>query len=81
MATKKSSWVLIALFVISVGLLCSVPQAMAETMNHKAFLHVTQSQNVQIGDVANHWVGYGMVSSTRTFSCNATFEVVINGIE
>lgn len=53
---KKSSWVLIALFVISVGLLCSVPQAMAETLNYKAFMHVTQSQNVQIGDVATHWV-------------------------
>ena len=53
---KKSSWVLIALFVISVGLLCSVPQAIAETLSFKSFLHVTQSQNVQIGDVGNHWV-------------------------
>jgi hypothetical protein len=53
---KKSSWVLIALFVISVGLLCSVPHAIAETLSYKSFLHVTQSQMVQIGDVASHWV-------------------------
>jgi len=53
---KKSSWVLIVLFVISVGLLCSVPQVIAETLSFKSFLHVTQSQMVQIGDVASHWV-------------------------
>lgn len=53
---KKSRWVLITLLVISIGLLCSVPQAMAETLNYKVFLHVTQSQMVQIGDVASHWV-------------------------
>ena len=53
---KKSSWVLIALFVISMGLLYSVPQAMAETLNYKVFLHVTQSQMIQIGDAASHWV-------------------------
>ncbi len=53
---KKSSWVLKVLLVISVGLLCSVPQAIAEIMSFKSFLHVTQSQMVQIGDVASHWV-------------------------
>ena len=53
---KKSRRVLIALLVISVGLLCFVPQAIAETLSVKSFLHVTQSQNVQIGDAADHWV-------------------------
>jgi hypothetical protein len=54
---KKSRWVFIALFGISVGLLYSVPQAMAETLSYKFLLPVTQRQAVQIGDVTNHWVG------------------------
>ena len=33
-----------------------MPQAKAETLNYKTFMHVTQSQMVQIRDVASHWV-------------------------
>lgn len=55
---KKSSWLFIGSFVISVGLLCSVPQAMAETLSYKFLLPVTQRQAVQIGDVTSHWVGF-----------------------
>ena len=54
--TKKSRWIFVGLFVISVGILCSVPQTMAETLNYKSFSHVTQSQRVQIGDLGSHWV-------------------------
>jgi hypothetical protein len=54
---KKSSWLLVGLFVMSVGLLCSVTQAMAETLSYKFLLPVTQRQGVQIGDVGSHWVG------------------------
>ena len=53
---KKSSWVLVGLFVISVGILCCVPEPMAEILNYKSFVHVTQKQRVQIGDVAGHVV-------------------------
>ncbi len=53
---RKSRWILITLFVISVGILCCVPEPMAETLNYKSFVHVTQRQMVQVGDVAVHWV-------------------------
>jgi len=54
---KKSSWLIVSLFVFSVGFLCSVPQAMAETLSYKFLIPVTQRQVVQVGDVPNHWVG------------------------
>lgn len=57
---KKSSWLLRGSFVISVGLLCSVPQAMAETLSYKFLLPVTQRQVVQIGDVPSHGVGFAV---------------------
>jgi hypothetical protein len=56
--TKKSSWLIVGLFVISVGLLCFVPQAMAETLSYKFFLPVTQREMIPIGDVEGHGVGF-----------------------
>ena len=54
---KKSSWVLVGLFVILVGLLCSVPPAMSETLSYKFFMPVTQREMIPIGDVEGHGVG------------------------
>ena len=55
--TKKSSWLIVGLFVISIGILCSMPQAMAETLSYKFLIPVTLRQVVQVGDVPSHWVG------------------------
>jgi hypothetical protein len=54
---KKTSWLIVSLFVISVGFLCSIPQAMAETLSYKFLTPVTLRQVVQVGDVPSHWVG------------------------
>jgi hypothetical protein len=54
---KKTSWLVVSLFVISIGLLCSMPQAMAETLSYKFLLPVTLRQVVPVGDVPNHGVG------------------------
>ena len=56
--TKNSSWLIVGLFVISIGILCSMPQAMAETLSYKFFLPVTQRQVIPIGDVEGHGVGF-----------------------
>ena len=55
---KKSSWLIVGLFVISIGILCSMPQAMAEALSYKFFLPVTQRQVIPIGDVEGHGVGF-----------------------
>ena len=55
--TKKSSWLIVGLFVISVGLLCSVPQALAETLSYKFLFPVTQREITPIADVEGHGVG------------------------
>ena len=57
---KNSSWLIVGLFVISIGILCSMPQAMAETLSYKFFLPVTQRQVVQIEDVPSHGVGFAV---------------------
>ena len=54
---KKSCMLIVSLFIISAGLLYSMPQAMAETLSYKFFLPVTQRQIIPIGDVEGHAVG------------------------
>ena len=56
MATKKSKWIVLSIFIIAAWLLGSVPQATAETLNYKLFNHVTKMEMVPIADVEGHSV-------------------------
>jgi len=51
MATKKSMWVFIGILVISVWILGSGIQAMAETMNYEFYTWVIKSESASIGDM------------------------------
>jgi hypothetical protein len=56
MATKKSIPILIGISIIAIGLLGSVPQATAETLNYKNFNHVTKAEAVPMPDAEGHLV-------------------------
>ncbi|MGA2956063.1 MAG: hypothetical protein ABSF48_10110 [Thermodesulfobacteriota bacterium] len=57
MATRKSMWALLSVFIIAAWLLGSVAQVMAETWKAKSFLRVTKMEGLPIPDAAEHWVG------------------------
>jgi len=46
-----------SIFMIGIWLLGFVPQATAETLNHKAFNHFTKSKILPIADVEGHFIG------------------------
>jgi hypothetical protein len=56
-ATKKSTWVLFGILVISTWVLGSAIPAGAETMNYKFYTWVIKVENVPIGDVEGHTMG------------------------
>ena len=58
MATKKSLWILLSVFIIAAFLLGSVTQVTAETWKFKAANHVTKAEMRQIPDAEGHWVGF-----------------------
>ena len=60
MATKKSMWVFIGILVMSVWILGSGIQAMAETMNYKFYTWVIKSESASIGDMEGHVVSFIM---------------------
>ena len=47
----------VSILVIGICLIGSVSQATAETLNVKAFSHVTKSEMVPVGDVEGHFIG------------------------
>jgi len=57
MATKKSLWVLLGVFIIAAWMLGPVPQVMAETWNGKILYSVTKMEGLPIPDAEGHWVG------------------------
>lgn len=60
MATRKSMWVLLGIFAISVWVLGSAIEARAETMNYKFYTWVIKSESVPIGDMEGHVVSFIM---------------------
>jgi uncharacterized protein involved in cysteine biosynthesis len=60
MATRKSMWILLSVFIITAFLLASVTQVMAETWNCKAMNKVTKVEGSPIPDAEGHWVGMNM---------------------
>jgi hypothetical protein len=58
---------LATIFVIGTWLLGSVPQATAETLNFKAFNHVTKAEMVPIADVEGHVVGVSVREGVAVF--------------
>ncbi len=63
MSTRKSTWILLGILVISAWLLGSVIQAEAETMNYKFYTYSIKGDWVPIPDVEGHAVGYGLRGS------------------
>ena len=55
------------ILVIGICLLGSVPQATAETMNFKAFNHVTKQEMVPVADVEGHVVGVSVREGVAVF--------------
>ena len=56
MATKKSTWVLLGILVISAWVLGSAIQAGAETLNYKFYSWVSKAETVAIADAEGHIV-------------------------
>ena len=55
------------LFVISIWLLGSVPQATAETLSGKSFNHVTKAEMFPIADVEGHVIGVTVREGVAVF--------------
>jgi len=79
MATRKSKWILLGIFVISALVLGSAIQAEAETMNYKFYTYSIKGDWVPVPDVEGHTVGYGVRGSFMVFENDevATSEAVI----
>jgi len=60
MATKKSMWILLSVFIIAEFLLGSTNQVMAETWNCKAMNKMVKAEGSLIPDAEGHWVGMNM---------------------
>ncbi len=56
-----------SIFVIGIVLLGSVPQATAETLNFKFFIHVTKQEMVPIADVEGHVIGITVREGVAVF--------------
>jgi hypothetical protein len=67
MATKKSMWVLFGILAISAWVLGSAIQAGAETMNYKFYTYVIKGDDVPVGDVEGHLVGYNVRGAFYVF--------------
>jgi hypothetical protein len=54
MTTKKSTWIIFSILVISIWVLGPAVQVEAETINGKLFNHVTRREAIPVGDVEGH---------------------------
>ncbi len=54
MATRKSIWIILGIFVISAWVLGSAIQARAETQNYKFYLYTSKVERAPIDDVEGH---------------------------
>ena len=81
MATKKSTWVLLGILLISGWVLGSAGQAGAETWNYKFYTWVIKGETVQVGDVEGHSVWYLQRGAFTVFENGevATATVVVTG--
>ena len=58
---------IVSIVVIGICLLGSVPQATAETLNFKAFNHVTKAEMFPVADVEGHLVGVSVREGVAVF--------------
>ena len=58
MATKKLTWVLFGILVISAWVLGSVIQAGAETLNYKSYTYGIKAESIPVGDVEGHQLDF-----------------------
>jgi hypothetical protein len=56
-----------SIFVMSIWLLSSVPQAMAETLSSQGFVHVTKAEMIPIADVEGHAITLGVREGATRF--------------
>lgn len=57
MATRKSMWMVICIFMISTWVLGSAIQAGAESLNYKFYFYTNKMESVPIADVEGHSLG------------------------
>jgi len=57
MAAKRSTFIVVGIFIIAASLFGFLPQTMAETWNVKFFLHTTKAEAVPIPDAEGHILG------------------------
>ncbi len=61
MATKRTTWIVLGIFIIAAWFLGSVPQTMAETENGKYINRVTKMESFPIPDAEGHSVGMAVL--------------------
>jgi hypothetical protein len=68
MATKRSTWVLFGILVISAWILGYAIHGGAETMNFKFVSHTTRNEVFAVGDVEGHNVGINVRQGVVIFA-------------
>jgi hypothetical protein len=81
MVTKKSMSVLFGILVISAWVLGPAIQAGAETLNYKFYTWAIKAENVPVGDVEGHTVGFVIRETFLVFENGevATSNVIATG--
>jgi len=61
MAAKRTTWIVLGIFIMATWLLGSVPQIMAETLNGKYINRVTKIESLPIPDAEGHSTGMTVI--------------------
>ena len=67
MATRKLTWVLFGILVISAWVLESANQVTAETLNYKSYTYTAKQEVIPIGDVEGHLLTFAVRSGFFEF--------------
>jgi hypothetical protein len=68
MNTKKSGWLVLAIFLMMAGLLIAISEGFAETRNLKFVDRVTKMEFLPIPDVEGHTVGMAVFEGVAIFN-------------
>ncbi|HXX35149.1 MAG TPA: hypothetical protein VEM15_11815 [Thermodesulfobacteriota bacterium] len=67
MATRKLTWILFGILVISVWVLGSAIQARTETLKYKVYTYAVKQESSPISDVEGHSLGFAVRSGFYVF--------------
>ncbi len=67
MSTRKSSWVLFGVILITAWVLGSATKGKAEALNYKSYSYVVKAEDVPVGDVEGHTVGLSIRKAFYVF--------------